>query len=82
MKKKENTFKNLVGKRFESNNYFKYSRLERMILLTGFLIGFGKIDFILTLETPSNVLRSRDLSCGTQEIKSAFSLLLIRLHVS
>jgi hypothetical protein len=32
---------------FESNNYFKYSRLDRMILLSGFRKGSGKIDFIL-----------------------------------
>jgi hypothetical protein len=32
----------------ESNNYFKYSRLERMSLLKGFRIVFDKIYFILT----------------------------------
>jgi hypothetical protein len=53
-----------------------------VILVTGFLTGFGKIDFILTLETPRNVLRSRDLSCETRGIKNASSLLLVRLHVS
>jgi len=55
MKKKESALKNFVGVNillrltfFESNNYFNYSRLERIILLTGFRKGFGKIDFILT----------------------------------
>jgi hypothetical protein len=69
-------------KLLESNNYFKYTRLERMILLTGFLIDFGKIDFILISETPRNVLRSHDLNFETWGIKNAFSLLPVRLHVS
>jgi len=53
-----------------------------MILLRGFRKAFNKFDFILTPQTHSTLLRRRDLSCETQEIKSALSLLLIRLHVS